>query len=137
MNEQQRIKTFEALAKLALKIIKNEDYDALSDENKENVVSSAISILRQLHRKHGKIDAKMIINDLLQCCVNDEDYVICDNAAKAMNYVMRLEELEEKALCFHSDIVGSKQRIAHYQELIRSDEEALKDVEGEIEAMKA
>ncbi len=137
MTEQQRIEAFEALAKLALKIIKDEDYDVLDDVGKENVVVSAIDILRQFYRKYGKVDVSMIINEMLQGKVNDEDYEVCGNAVEAMNYVMHFEWLEEKAMCLRVDIVDSRKQIMHYRELMKNDEKALRDVESEIEAMKS
>jgi|SRR5580765_418430 len=140
MTETKQIAAINALTKLALKILKDKDYDALSDKDKETVKDSAIDILRQIHRKHREIDAASICSELLQCCVvdvNTEGYDICDNAAKAMNYVMQIEALEEKAMCLRSDIEEAKWQIKHYQELMEDDEKALRDVESEIEAMKS
>lgn len=140
MLKQQRIEAFEALAKIALKVIKNEDYDALDDTNKENVVVAAVDILRQIHRKHREIDVALICSELLQRCVvdvNTEEYDVCENAANAMNYVMQLEALEEKAMCLRSDIDSSKDRILHYQVVAKNYEKALEDVESKIEAMKS
>ncbi len=141
MTETKQIIAINAFAKLALKILKDKDYDALSDEDKILAKDAVIDVLREIRCEYGEITASLICDKFLKMhhSGNEEtkEYTICDNVALAMNIVLKLEFLEDILIDTQNTIEYHKEQLVFHQKTLKDEEQALRDIKNKIEALKS